>query len=215
MTYYDGGANVGFFTIFAARLVGSTSRGTAALRRPGDVYAFDHLPSNLVALRRNAALNRFTHVEAIETALGPRPGAATLNLSTESSLAHLSDYLSGGLVTKQHEVRVTSLESEVLQGRTPPDLIKLDAKGTEIGALQEAADLLDWCGSAVICEHHHTQREFVDFLPDRASSVSYLTSGGPVPRSAQHTQAVAIPTAPDQSRRSISHRGRDHTIPRR
>src|SRR5262249_26379143 len=67
MTFFDVGANVGFFTVIAARILG----------RGGRIICFEPLPENFRQIQHNAMLNGFTNITIIETALG--------NLDGESS----------------------------------------------------------------------------------------------------------------------------------
>jgi FkbM family methyltransferase len=63
-TFYDVGANVGFFTLIAARLVDPG----------GTVVAFEPLPENVAQLRRNVELNSFRHVVVVPAAVGGESG---------------------------------------------------------------------------------------------------------------------------------------------
>ena len=58
-TFFDIGANVGFVTLIAARLVGPSGR----------VVAFEPVPENVAAIRENLALNGIDWVEVHETAV--------------------------------------------------------------------------------------------------------------------------------------------------
>src|SRR5882757_11121436 len=58
--FYDIGANVGFFTILGARLVGPQ----------GHVVAFEPVPACARAVGRNIELNGFAHAEIREAAVG-------------------------------------------------------------------------------------------------------------------------------------------------
>ncbi len=69
--FYDIGANVGFFTVVAAKLVGAS----------GKVYAFEPEAVNAATLRHNAQINKFAHVTAIEKAVSRTTGQAELLLS--------------------------------------------------------------------------------------------------------------------------------------
>ena len=72
--FYDIGANVGFFTIIAAKLVGDM----------GKVYAFEPGQGNASSIRHNAQLNNFTHVEVIEKAVSHSSGEGQLLLAQYS-----------------------------------------------------------------------------------------------------------------------------------
>ena len=58
--FYDLGANAGFFSMLAAKLVGPT----------GQVYAFEPLPENIASVEEQIAENRFSHVELVRSAVG-------------------------------------------------------------------------------------------------------------------------------------------------
>jgi FkbM family methyltransferase len=64
MVFYDVGANIGFFTLAAARLVGET----------GKVFSFEPDAEVAYRLRENASYNGFAWVSITETALWSRCG---------------------------------------------------------------------------------------------------------------------------------------------
>lgn len=66
--FWDVGANIGFFTLLAARLVGDG----------GEVVAFEPMPEDVHQLRRNVELNGFQTVAAVEEkAVGAQSGKQT------------------------------------------------------------------------------------------------------------------------------------------
>jgi FkbM family methyltransferase len=132
--FYDIGANVGFFTLVGARLVGPR----------GAVWAFEPNPETIPVLRRNIALNGFRHVTVIESALGARVGRATL-VSDDPLTAHLG---ATGV-----PVDVTTLDAMLEQLR-PPDLVKIDVEGAEAEVLAGMRKTLDEFAPVVICEVH-------------------------------------------------------------
>jgi hypothetical protein len=73
--FYDIGANVGFFSVLAARHVG----------RSGRVVAFEPGPGNAALLRRNAEINGLTHVSLSLRKLSPasRDGQCFCSLLTQ------------------------------------------------------------------------------------------------------------------------------------
>jgi FkbM family methyltransferase len=123
---YDVGANVGFYTLLSARLVG----------RAGRVLAFEPLPRNLEYLNRHLALNDVRNVLVMPVAVGREGGTALFDAGRDPSEGRLSE--DGGL-----EVTVVSLDEVGAQGEVPPpDLIKMDIEGAELEALRGATRLL-------------------------------------------------------------------------
>lgn len=120
---YDIGANVGFFAVLAACLVGSS----------GAVVAFEPLPSTAVALRRNAAPNGFAHVTVVALAVGRATGAAKLALRKESTGARLA---APGETGPTVDVEVVAIDDLVGSGAIrPPAPGSIDVQGAELEAI--------------------------------------------------------------------------------
>ncbi len=124
---YDIGANIGFFTLISARLVGPTGR----------VLAFEPVPENAAAIRRNAQVNRFRNVEVIERAVAGAPGRGDLLCTEHCGGATLA---ATGIVppdvTCSRAVDLVSVDD--LVGRIeipPPSLVKIDVEGAELAVL--------------------------------------------------------------------------------
>ena len=80
MVVYDAGANVGFLSLIAARLTGST----------GTVVCFEPLPANVAMLRHNVELNAFAHVIMRREALGAQNGTARFLVSDTPTWGRLA-----------------------------------------------------------------------------------------------------------------------------
>ena len=70
MTFIDVGANMGDFTLQAARLVGSTGR----------VISIEPEPENHSVLQRSIELNGYANTRALPIALSDRDGTASLQI---------------------------------------------------------------------------------------------------------------------------------------
>jgi FkbM family methyltransferase len=153
-TFYDIGANVGFFTLIAARRIGLQGR----------VYAFEPLPDSARALAHNVALNELGNVEVVQAAVGARPGRAGLAVTEESVQAHLVEFETHVPALVTIEVDVTAIDTEVAAGRRAPDVLKIDVEGAELAVLEGMRRTLDAHRPTLICELHGTNEEICDFL---------------------------------------------------
>jgi FkbM family methyltransferase len=135
---FDVGANVGFFTLLASRLVGSS----------GSVVAFEPMPSNVAALRRHVELNQVRNVTIFEAAISDHPGTARFSPSGNPSMGRLAE--SGNL-----EVETVSLDGLIGGGVVPePDLLKIDVEGAEMQVLQGGLRCLREKRPAVVLSAH-------------------------------------------------------------
>ncbi len=130
MGVLDLGANIGYFTMLSASLVGSE----------GWIVAVEPNPANVKLLEASRRLNGFGQVTACQVAVGREPGLLVLNTShsngTTSGLpGDLNALLGAELVPC---IRADSL---VPPGRRV-DLVKLDVEGAEYNALLGCGDLL-------------------------------------------------------------------------
>lgn len=110
----DIGANIGFFSLLMARLVGPSGR----------VTAFEPAPSTFVKLKENLKLNRMTQVVPKQEALSHRIGSQKLFLEMDSG--------SNALVRTPNTVGSVKVATNMLAAFDPPRLIKMDAEGAEM-----------------------------------------------------------------------------------
>src|SRR5262249_30228384 len=124
-TFYDVGANAGFFTLVAAGLVGSQ----------GKCVAFDPSPDNYTSITEQIQLNALNHCTVVKQAIADFTGRAKFFFAMPGSAqGHLGESRNG----EQHvEVEVTTFD-EACGRFGKPDFIKMDIEGAEVKALQGA-----------------------------------------------------------------------------
>jgi FkbM family methyltransferase len=123
MCVFDVGANIGYYTLLAARAVGPSGR----------VYAFEPEPHNFELLTRNVAENGFTNVRPVNAAVSNRAGVVRLHLDDANFGAHSFD---PGSVRNSSG---RSVEAETVQLDDFADearafagvLVKVDVQGAE------------------------------------------------------------------------------------
>lgn len=114
----DIGACVGYYTLLAARLVGSR----------GKVYAFEPDPTNLSYLRGHVRQNRFPQVTVLPLALDQTTGSARFGGGTGTGTQRLCEQ--GSL-----EVPVRRLDDVAAELSLAPDCLKIDVEGAELAVL--------------------------------------------------------------------------------
>ena len=123
MTVWDIGANVGLYTLPAARAVGPT----------GHVVAFEPMPRNLRILRRHLALNGCGRVEVCDAAVCDEVGPLRMADGDSPSEFHASP-------AGRWEIPGITLDGWFSERRTPsPDVVKIDVEGSDEAVLQGAA----------------------------------------------------------------------------
>ncbi|MDP2712918.1 MAG: FkbM family methyltransferase [Solirubrobacteraceae bacterium] len=168
--FYDVGANVGFFTILGARLVGPDGRA----------IAFEPVPACARAVARNIALNDFHHAEIREQAVGATGGRASLLVVGEASWSHLASTGRHADVREEIEVDVVAIDELVGAGAVPPpDVVKIDTEGAELQAIAGMRATIEAHRPAIVCELHDTNAEFCALMDE----LGYVTTNldGPQP----------------------------------
>jgi FkbM family methyltransferase len=121
-TFVDIGANIGWFSLLAASLVGPTGR----------VIAVEPNPRNVALLRQSAKDNGFDNIDVAAVALGERPGAAALE--TDGSNGRLIPIDGPPLQAVEASFVVATFPldtvlNELGAGRV--DVVKIDVEGAE------------------------------------------------------------------------------------
>jgi len=127
----DVGANIGYFSILAAAVVGEA----------GAVFAFEPDPGNFALLQANAVLNQQQQrITAVQAALSTQAGAGELFLS-EDNLGDHQIYAAG---EQRKSVPIGLLNgSEYLGERVQRlDLLKVDTQGSEYQVMAGLMPLL-------------------------------------------------------------------------
>jgi FkbM family methyltransferase len=127
-TVIDIGANIGYFTVLLANLVGPK----------GKVYAFEPDPRNFHLLQRTIERNGWTHVIAEQKGVSNKAGEFTL-YQTRSCAANTltpdSEHISAV------KVNVVTLD-DFLSDEPHIDFVKMDMDGSEPLAIQGMAQLI-------------------------------------------------------------------------
>jgi FkbM family methyltransferase len=138
--FVDVGANVGYLTLVAARLVGPT----------GSVVAFEPLPTARAWLERNASLNRLSHVSIRSEAACDRTSTAVLTIGP---LHHTSTSSLIANPAGSGEALVPCVRLDDVFAETPRvRLIKIDVEGAEHLVVEGASRLLDVHSPDIIVE---------------------------------------------------------------
>jgi len=150
----DLGANIGYFTLLAAKLVGEN----------GKVFAFEPEPQNYSYLKKNIKLNNYNNVETLQKAVSDRNGKTELYVCSYDTGHHSINQYNGieaysrGRHTEKHsiEIETVALDS-FLEGKTDHvDVIKMDVEGAEALALTGMDGLL---------RRNEKTKMFIEFFP--------------------------------------------------
>ncbi|NES66830.1 MAG: FkbM family methyltransferase [Okeania sp. SIO2D1] len=128
--FYDIGANVGFFSTIAGKLVNDS----------GQVYAFEPAPANLYAIKHNIQLNGFSNTEVLEKAVSQKSGKGELLLGNYSGSHTLSTTDKSSNHKKYHSrisVDIISIDDLIeQQAIKPPSVVKIDVEGAELDVIE-------------------------------------------------------------------------------
>lgn len=161
--FYDIGANVGFFSIVAAKLVGDS----------GKVIAFEPGKDNARAIRHNAKLNNFNQIEVIEKAISNTSGSGQLLLAKYSGGHALATADAPPDLAGEITVDIVSIDDLIAQKLIePPNFVKVDVEGAELDVLKGMKETIKTYQPTIIYEvddgnraaYERKYQELADFM---------------------------------------------------
>lgn len=186
MTFFDVGANVGFHSTVACRLI-DPSRG--------HVVSFEPLAANANQVKVNARLNHFDCVRVMPIALGNHDGEARFLLSEISSRGALET--TGRIPTGAAgvaTVQVRRLDTVMNEERLPPpDVMKIDVEGAEADVLAGAHETLTRYRPVLMIELHGTNAEVASTLEAIGYRASVLGRSGSISEVPWDAYIIATP----------------------
>jgi len=153
-TVVDLGANIGYFTLLAAKIVGPK----------GKVFAFEPEPKNYSYLVKNINLNNYNQVTALQKAVSNKKGETKLYICDYDTGHHTINQYEGiesysrGRKTKEHFIEIeTIILDEFFKNKEESiNVIKMDIEGAESLAL---------AGMDNILKNNKKLKMFIEFFP--------------------------------------------------
>jgi FkbM family methyltransferase len=147
VTAFDVGANLGYYTLLLAELVGAA----------GHVHAAEPNPHVMSRLHRSVRLNGFAARVSLHAAPLGAAGGEEVVLHVPEGLPQNASLRGGGREgAVRHVLRTTTLDEIVGDG--PVGFVKIDAEGAEQAI---------WQGMARLLARRERLTVFVEFTPDR------------------------------------------------
>ena len=125
--FFDVGANVGYYSILASRLVGPT----------GKIIAFEPVVRNLSYLQRHVELNGAANVRVLPFAVSGEGGLLSFTTGPNSAMGSIDASGSGDVL-----VSAVTLDEIATRLGILPDMLKIDVEGAEMDVFQGAANVL-------------------------------------------------------------------------
>jgi FkbM family methyltransferase len=152
MVVLDIGANIGYYSLLAASLVGCN----------GKVWAFEPEPHNFANLQDNLELNGYNNVILVNKAVSNDSGMASLYISDMESGEHSLIPCQGRFTAK---LTVSTVRLDDMFGtNTRIDVIKTDTEGNDICVLEGARDTINANSDIKV---------FTEFWPEGTKAAGY------------------------------------------
>ncbi|WP_292365404.1 MULTISPECIES: FkbM family methyltransferase [unclassified Methanoculleus] len=156
--FFDIGANVGYYTLFASTLVGDA----------GKVISFEPEPGNMQVLIEHITINKCINVTPVQKALADAPGIIRFD-GTAHTMCKFSD--DGNI-----EVECTTLDMFIQNSGISPDIMKIDVEGAEVRALHGADICLSEIRPEIVLSvHDNLLDECLDLLSEYDYNIEQLS----------------------------------------
>lgn len=165
--FVDGGANIGYFTLLAGRMVGPT----------GKVDAFEPDPGNRARLEAHLRDNTSANIRVHPVAVWDRSESIAMTHPTTDAFNHgmSGGYVDQSVAGERYDVQGVRLDERV---EGVPDLVKLDVEGAEFRAVK---GMSTWLTSsrppALIIEHNEVTAKAAGYAP--AELFRHITESQP------------------------------------
>jgi FkbM family methyltransferase len=126
--FFDIGANVGYYTILASRMVGPH----------GHVVSCEPLVRNLAFLQRHVTRNRASNVTILPFACSDSEGISAFSAGSNVATGQLTSGNSNSSIL----VPTIRIDTIVQRSERRPDVIKIDVEGAELDVLKGARQTL-------------------------------------------------------------------------
>jgi FkbM family methyltransferase len=175
MVFLDIGANIGYFSMLAARAVGSS----------GLVFSFEASQTNASLIYFSARLNKFDNVHIFPFALASCQGTWMYDKFGSNGML-VPFNVACELMPSRSLVYAMTLD-ELLSGQKRVDVIKIDIEGAEYMALEGSRELLNRCRPVIYSEFspvllQHTSgksgQEYLELLRSLNYDLCILTQAG-------------------------------------
>ena len=159
----DIGANIGYYTLMFAKLVGDT----------GKIYSFEPDPRNFLILEKNIQINGYNNVILEKKAVSNKLGKSTLYVNENSAGSSMHK---PNNVVNQIYVDLITLDNYFEVNAITPDFIKIDIEGYELNALKGMESILQSSDKTKIMIEYNplTKKEFNSDPMDNLTFLSEL-----------------------------------------
>jgi FkbM family methyltransferase len=168
---FDIGAQAGYFSLVASRLVGSQ----------GQVVAFEPFPKNIDFIKAHCQLNHCDNITLLEVAVGGSSSTRTFQVAN-ALMGHIVEPDSATLLDTEGDlsVNVVTLDDLPVGYQTlRPNVMKIDTEGMEYWVLQGAKILIQQCRPILFIATHGeiNQKRTLQLLADWHYEVVMIGKG--------------------------------------
>jgi len=172
----DVGANIGYFSLLAAKKIGSK----------GKIFAIEPMKQANNWLKKNLKLNDFKNVEVLEVAIGDKQGTMKMYKKSESSeMIILDPTISKTDLIMCGEINIKTIDNIISQKKIKKvNLLKIDVEGFEYEALLGCKESFKSNKiENIICEIHTTylknreidEQDIYSFIQENNFSIQELS----------------------------------------
>lgn len=149
---FDVGANVGYYTLLEANVLGESGR----------IYAIEAEPRNAERLEKNIQLNGYSNIEVIQAAAGAERTKQELSVRSGANVHRMSTIIEDKKPIKQVEVDVYSVDYLIREREIPDDeqiVVRIDVEGYEPFVFDGMSELFESDRPVYIMVEIHPNRE--------------------------------------------------------